>query len=138
MKLKEFYCSPLVYSVNGKIATLLENIKVILETDCGEHEIIVKKGFKWNGNSGAFPCRFHKNNERYNVSILVHDVLYHDLGWFTKNQADDILRGCLRESGYGRLMAGAIHRAVTWFGGRSFGSVEWLVNLTLLGYRRLR
>lgn len=112
MKLYTFSYSPsLEYTLEGKIATLQKDITIDLYTDEGHYRIKAEKGFKWNGNSGAFPCRFHKTNEKYNVIILVHDILYHRIG-LSKADADDILRGGLREAGYGRVMAGTIHKAV--------------------------
>lgn len=139
MTLKEFYNSSLEYERKGNIATLLKDILILLETDKGMFRLTVKKGFKWNGNSGAFPYRFSKDNERYNVSILIHDVLYHDSNtthlYITKADADDILRGCLRESGYCRLMAGIIHKAVTLFGNHSFGNVEFKDNVSLISFK---
>ena len=110
---------------------LTKDIIVILHTDTNDYELYIEKGFKWNGNTGCFPCRFHKENERYNVAILTHDVLYHDIG-ISKEDADDILRGALRESGYSRLMAGLIHKAVQIFGKKSFGRIEFKNNKELI------
>lgn len=121
MTLNKFEYTPLVYSREGNIATLEEDIRIVLYTTEGTYVLDVAAGFKWNGNSGAIPCRFHKTNVAYNVIILVHDVLYHRVG-LSKADADDILRGGLRESGYGRIMAGIIHQAVTQFGWKSFNS----------------
>lgn len=115
MKLYSFTYDRLEYVREGKIATLSNDIHITLYTDEGEIDIFVTPGFKWNGNSGAFPCRFSKTNEQYNVAILIHDVLYHRVG-LSKDDADDILRGALREAGYNRFMAGLIHKAVTLFG----------------------
>lgn len=116
MKLNSFTYDQLVFDRAGKIATLTCPIQIILNVDDNKSiTIMVNPGFKWNGNSGAFPCRFSKDNEEYNVAILTHDVLYHRIG-LSKADADDILRGMLREAGYGRFMAGLIHRAVTIFG----------------------
>lgn len=115
MKLERFEYTPLEFSRKGNIATLEKDIRIALYTDEGTYVIDAAKGFKWNGNSGAFPCRFSKDNEDYNVIILVHDVLYHRIG-LSKADADDILRGGLRQAGYGRVMAGIIHKAVTLFG----------------------
>lgn len=115
MKLERFEYTPLVFERNGKIATLTEDIRIALYTNEGTYVLDAAKGFKWNGNSGAFPCRFSKDNEDYNVIILVHDLLYHRIG-LSKADADDILRGGLRQAGYGRVMAGIIHKAVTLFG----------------------
>lgn len=121
MTLDKFEYTPLVFTREGNIATLEEDIRIALYTNEGTYVIDVAKGFKWNGNSGAFPCRFHKTNVEYNAIILVHDVLYHRVG-LSKADADDILRGGLRESGYGRIMAGIIHQAVTQFGWKAFNS----------------
>ena len=129
MKLIDFYNSPLQYSkINNTDAILTKDLSVILH--CKEQDIILRisEGFIWNGNSGSFPCRFSKDNERYNVSILCHDVFYHDIG-ISKSDADDILRGCLRESGYNRFMAGLIHKAVQIFGNKSFGNIEHKSNI---------
>lgn len=129
MKLIDFYNSPLQYDkVSDTDAILTKDLTVVLH--CEEQDMILRisEGFVWNGNSGSFPCRFSKNNERYNVAILCHDVFYHDIG-VSKSDADDILRGCLRESGYNRLMAGTIHRAVQIFGDKSFGRVEHKSNI---------
>ena len=116
MKLNSFTYDQLVFDRAGKIATLTCPIQIILNVDNNKDIVIqVNPGFKWNGNSGAFPCRFSKDNEEYNVAILTHDVLYHRVG-LSKSDADDILRGMLREAGCGRFMAGLIHRAVTIFG----------------------
>lgn len=115
MKLYSFSYTPLNYFIEGKYATLMADIKITLHTDQGKYILDIRKGFKWNGNSGAFPCRFHNTNMDYNVIILVHDALYHRIG-MSKADADDILRGGLRQAGYGRVMAGTIHLAVTWFG----------------------
>lgn len=115
MTLLRFSHTPLLFSRDGNIATLLENMRIVLDTDQGKYLLTIRKGFRWNGNSGAFPCRFHKTNTKYNVIILVHDALYHRIG-MSKADADDILRGGLRIAGYGRVMAGTIHLAVTWFG----------------------
>lgn len=121
MTLYELKYTPLVFTREGNIATLEKDIRIALYTNEGTYVIDVAKGFRWNGNSGAFPCRFHKTNTDYNVIILVHDVLYHRIG-LSKADADDILRGGLRESGYGRVMAGIIHQAVTQFGWKAFNS----------------
>lgn len=121
MKLRTFEYTPLTFEKKKNIATLLEDIRIALYTDEGTYVLDIAKGFKWNGNSGAFPCRFHKTNTDYNVAILVHDVLYHRIG-LSKAAADDILRGGLREAGYGRIMAGIIHQAVTQFGWKAFNS----------------
>lgn len=115
MKLERFEYTPLEFSRKGNIATLTEDIRIALYTNEGTYLLDAAKGFKWNGNSGAFPCRFSKDNEDYNVIILVHDLLYHRIG-LSKAEADDILRGGLRQAGYGRFMAGIIHKAVTLFG----------------------
>lgn len=116
MKLHSFTYDQLVYDRKGKIATLTCPIQIVLNVDDNQSITIqVAPGFKWNGNSGAFPCRFSKDNEEYNVAVLTHDVLYHRVG-LSKADADDILRGMLREAGYSRFMAGLIHRAVTLFG----------------------
>lgn len=121
MTLYELKYTPLVFTREGNIATLEKDIRIALYTNEGTYVIDAAKGFRWNGNSGAFPCRFHKTNTDYNVIILVHDVLYHRIG-LSKADADDILRGGLRESGYGRVMAGIIHQAVTQFGWKAFNS----------------
>lgn len=121
MKLHRFEYTPLIFEKQKNIATLLEDIRIALYTDEGTYILSISKGFKWNGNSGAFPCRFHKTNTDYNVIILVHDALYHRIG-LSKADADDILRGGLREAGYGRIMAGIIHQAVTQFGWKAFNS----------------
>lgn len=121
MKLHRFEYTPLVFEKKKNIATLLEDIRIALYTDEGTYILSISKGFKWNGNTGCFPCRFHKTNTDYNVIILVHDALYHRIG-LSKADADDILRGGLREAGYGRIMAGIIHQAVTQFGWKSFNS----------------
>lgn len=121
MKLHKFEYTPLTFEKKKNIATLLEDIRIALYTDEGTYVLDIAKGFKWNGNSGAFPCRFHKTNTDYNVIILVHDALYHRIG-LSKADADDILRGGLREAGYGRIMAGIIHQAVTQFGWKAFNS----------------
>lgn len=129
MKLIDFYNSPLQYvKVNNTEAILTKDLTVVLH--CKEQDMILRisEGFVWNGNSGSFPCRFSKNNERYNVAILCHDVFYHDIG-ISKSDADDILRGCLRESGYNRLMSGLIHKAVQIFGNKSFGCIVHRSNL---------
>ena len=115
MKLERFEYTPLEFSRKGNIATLEEAIRIALYTDEGTYVLDAAKGFKWNGNSGAFPCRFSKDNDDYNAIILVHDLLYHRIG-LSKADADDILRGGLRQAGYGRVMAGIIHKAVTLFG----------------------
>lgn len=115
MKLERFEYTPLVFSRKGKIATLEADIRIALYTNEGTYVIDAAKGFRWNGNSGAFPCRFHKTNTDYNVIILVHDVLYHRIG-LSKADADEILCGGLRQAGYGRVIAGIIHKAVTLFG----------------------
>lgn len=115
MKLNQFNYTPLVFERNGNIATLLDDIRIALYTNEGTYILDIKRGFKWNGNSGSFPCRFHKSNTDYNVIILVHDALYHRIG-LSKADADDILRGGLRIAGYGRIMAGIVHKGVTWFG----------------------
>ena len=115
MKLYTFSYDKLKYTRKGKIATLTDSIFITLYTDQGEIKLNIKPGFRWNGNSGAFPCRFSTDNEKYNVAIFTHDVLYHRIG-LSKAEADDCLRGMLREAGYGRFMAGLIHRAVTIFG----------------------
>ena len=127
----DFYNSELCFTKNKDIATLTKDLIVILHTDKKDYELYIEKGFKWNGNTGCFPCRFHKENERYNVAILTHDVLYHDIG-ISKEDADDILRGALRESGYSRLMAGLIHKAVQIFGKKSFGRIEFKNNKELI------
>lgn len=121
MKLHKFEYTPLIFEKKKNIATLLEDIRIALYTDEGTYILSISKGFKWNGNSGAFPCRFHKTNTDYNVIILVHDVLYHRIG-LSKADADDILRGGLRDAGYGRVIAGIIHQAVTQFGWKAFNS----------------
>lgn len=121
MKLNRFEYTPLEFSRAGNIATLEKDIRIALYTDEGTYLLDIVKGFRWNGNSGSFPCRFHKTNVDYNVIILVHDVLYHRIG-LSKSDADDILRGGLRECGYGRVMAGIIHQAVTQFGWNAFNS----------------
>lgn len=138
MKLTKFEYTPLNYTRSGSIATLLDDIKIALYTDEGLYILTVEKGFKWNGNSGAFPCRFHKTNDDYNVIILVHDALYHRIG-LSKADADDILRGGLRESGYGRIMAGIIHQAVTQFGWKAFNSNDEMTldNLEYLDLKQL-
>lgn len=118
MKLHTFDYDQLTFVREGKWATLVHDINIALRTNEGSYLLKIEAGFKWNGNSGCFPCRFSKTNERYNVAILVHDALYHRL--MLKEDADDILRGCLRECGYGRFMAGIIHRAVTLFGTHAY------------------
>ena len=130
-KLLDFYSSELCFTRKGIIATLTKDIIIILHCKDEDYELYIEKGFKWNGNSGCFPCRFHKENERYNVAILTHDVLYHDVG-LSKEDSDDILRGALRESGYGRVMAGLIHKAVQLFGKKAFGHIEFKRNKGLI------
>lgn len=114
MKLKSFEYTPLKYTVKGKIATLESDIEITLHTTEGLFRLIISKGFRWNGNSGAFPCRFHKTNTRYNVIILVHDALYHRIG-VSRADADQILCDGIKQSGYSKLMAEMIHFAVTTF-----------------------
>lgn len=138
MKLKTFAYTELQYTRTKDIATLKKDITITLCTDAGTYELTVKAGFKWNGNSGAFPCRFHKTNTDYNVIILVHDALYHRIG-LSKADADDILRGGLRESGYGRIMAGIIHKVVTQFGWKAFNSNDEMTldNLDFISLEKL-
>lgn len=129
MKLVDFYNSALQYKkINNTEAILTKDLAVILH--CIEKDIVLRisEGFIWNGNSGSFPYRYSADNERYNVAILCHDVFYHGIG-ISKSDADDILRGCLRESGYNRLMAGLIHKAVQLFGNKAFGCIEHKDNL---------
>lgn len=131
MKLHDFRYTPLEYTIKDKIATLTKDIVITLDTDRGEYKVYACKGFKWNGNTGCIPCRFSKDNEKYNAIILVHDILYHRIG-LSKSDADDILRGGLREAGYGRIMAGMIHRAVMLFARYAFWSDDEMTRNNLL------
>lgn len=117
--------TPLIYTREGNIATLSCDLRIIEETDQGVITCTVKKGFKWNGATGGIVKRFSETNELYNVVVLFHDVCYTFGSGICKVDADDLLRGGLRECGYGRVMAGVIHRAVTWFGSLVFGTDEY-------------
>lgn len=122
MKLEKFtYDKPIQYTRRGNIATLTRKVKIKLYTDEGTYLLTVDKGFRWNGNSGSFPCRFHDTNIEYNTIILVHDALYHRIG-LSKADADNILCGGLKQAGYGVIMRELIHFAVNTFARCAYNS----------------
>lgn len=87
-----------------------------------------KEGFRCDGLSVPWALKWFlpswdDSKPIYNLSGAVHDWLYTtggNYGALTREECDDMLRGLIRESGYGRFKAGCADKAVEWFaGGRS-------------------
>lgn len=131
MKCNSFSHTPLIREIDGDWATLKAGIQVVIDTDEGKLIITAAKGFTWNGKSFPIPKRFYNNNE--DICYLVHDILYHNVG-LSRADADDILRGMLREVGRSRFYASTTCWGCNTFARKAFGGNDkrTLDNLDLI------
>jgi len=94
--------------------------------------IDVESGAVWDGLSVPwmfqwFLKKYDKMNALYNISGLIHDILYaHEgFGVFSRPECDDIFRGMLQLSGKWRIQAALAYISVGIFGASSWGEDEF-------------
>lgn len=87
------------------------------------------RGFRTDGASipSAFTWflpKWDSKNMKYNCGAIVHDCLYtlKGLGVFSREEADDFIRGIWRCSGISRFKAGMADKCLEMFGG---GKDHW-------------
>lgn len=87
----------------------------------------IEEGFGTDGLSVPLPFRKivpkWTDDMAYNVAGIVHDGLYGTKGYgiFSRSEADDFLRGLMRESGMERLRASTACACVKAFARRHWG-----------------
>lgn len=87
----------------------------------------IEEGFGTDGLSVPLPFRRivprWTDDMSYNIAGIVHDGLYGTKGYgmFTRSEADDFLRGLMRESGMERLRASTACGCVRAFAKRHWG-----------------
>lgn len=91
--------------------------------------VYLSKGFRTDGASipSAFTWflpKWDSKNMKYNCGAIVHDCLYtlKGMGIFSREEADDFIRGIWRCSGISRFKAGIADKCLELFAG---GDKHW-------------
>lgn len=122
----------LVYHKDGELYVLDQDLHVTATDDKGAvYLFTLYKGFKCNG--GSVPKMFRwfmpgwdDNVPLLNIAYCLHDWLYAS-SYMPKEQADDLLRGLLRDAGYNRFHASTVCWAVNTFAKSHYGHDEYHV-----------
>ena len=116
-----------IESLEDNLFRLTSDFSIVLKEN--NHNFLVKftvsKGAIFDGLSIPFGLRWFLpvidyTNDLYSAAGLIHDGLYAS-ELVSKEIADDIFRGILRDSGISRFKAGCAHQAVMKFAKKHYG-----------------
>lgn len=122
----------LVYHIEDELYVLDKDLHVVVMDETGAvYTFTLYKGFKCNGGSVPKPFRWFMPSWDDKVPLLcvaycLHDWLYASV-MMPKEQADDLLRGLLRDAGYNRFHASTVCWAVNTFAKSHYGHDEYHV-----------
>lgn len=122
----------LVYHMEDELYVLDKDLHVSVMDETGAvYVFTLHKGFKCNGGSVPKPFRWFMPSWDDKVPLLcvaylLHDWLYAS-AMMPKEQADDLLRGLLRDAGYNRFHASTVCWAVNTFAKSHYGHDEYHV-----------
>lgn len=118
--------------MEDELYVLDKDLHVSVMTETGAvYLFTLYKGFKCNGGSVPKPFRWFMPSWDDKVPLLcvaymLHDWLYAST-MMPKEQADDLLRGLLRDAGYNRFHASTVCWAVNTFAKSHYGHDEYHV-----------
>ena len=122
--------SNLVYHKEDGLYVLDNDLYVIVTDETGAvYMFTLYKRFKSNGGSVPKIFRWFMPSWDDNVPLLCIAYLLHDWLYASaelpKEQADDLLRGLLRDAGYNRFHASTVCWAVNTFAKSHYGKDEY-------------
>lgn len=122
----------LVYHKEDGLYVLDQDLHVTATDDKGAvYLFTLYTGFKCNGGSVPkvfrwFMPSWDDNVPLLNIAYCLHDWLYAS-SYMPKEQADDLLRGLLRDAGYNRFHASTVCWVVNNFAKSHYGHDEYHV-----------
>lgn len=122
----------LVYHIEDELYVLDKDLHVVVMDETGAvYTFTLYKGFRCNGGSVPKPFRWFMPSwddkvPLLNLAYCLHDWLYAS-SMMPKEQADDLLRGLLRDAGYNRFHASTVCWAVNTFAKSHYGHDEYHV-----------
>lgn len=120
--------TPLKYETDSKtgLLRLTKGLSMVVKEENGKTlRFVFKKDLVWDGLSIPKAFRWflpnaYPSSAAYDIAGLVHDFCYGS-ACVSKEDADDIFRSLLRDSGVSRFKAGLAEKCVNWFADSHYG-----------------